>query len=134
MKKYLADRFKDVALTDAQLEMMSENIKDKEEVLKVLEVIKDNTWHPKNPDAVGITKDEIQNVVKVRSKKLNKTKGRFENAIINMTRPMCDIVISFLTGATLIYYEESQARGKYYHLTSRGAYVYGYLKKEGVVK
>lgn len=132
MNKYVADRFHEVQFNDKQIVMIAENIKSKEEVIKVLQVIKENTRHPKNLSAMGITKDEIQEVIKVRSKKLDKKKNKFVNAIINMTRPMCDNIISFLSGATLIYCE-GQGRGQYYHLTSRGTYVYAYLMKEGVV-
>lgn len=133
VNKYIADRFQDVQFDKMQIIMVAENIKSKEEVIKVLQVIKKNTRHPKNPSVIGITKDEIQEMIKVRSKKLDKSKNKFVNAIINMTRPMCDNIISFLSGATLIY-AEGQGRGQYYHLTSRGTYVYAYLMREGVVE
>jgi hypothetical protein len=133
VNKYIADRFHEVQFNEKQIVMIAENIKSKEEVIKVLQVIKKNTKHPKNPSAMGITKDEIQDTIKVRSKKLDKKKGKFVNAIINMTRPMCDNIISFLSGATLIYCE-GQGRGQYYHLTSRGTYVYAYMMREGVVE
>ena len=134
VNKVLADLYNNVSFKDEHIKMIADNIRAKEEAIKVLELIKENTKHPSRPDGPGITKEKIQSSIKVKSKKYIKDKNKFQNAVINMSRPMCDNIINFLSGATLIYYEESQERGKFYHLTSRGTFVYAYLIKQGVVK
>lgn len=133
MNKNLSKKYQNVILNDNQIKMIAENI-CKPEIIEVLKLIKKNTQHIKNPNGYGITKKEIQNKVMVKSSTLNKQNGKYKEATIKMTRHMCDNIISILSGATLIYFDDSHGRGKRYHLTIRGAMVYKYLMNIGVIK
>lgn len=128
------ERYKTTLLQPEVLQMIIEMIIDKEPMIKVIEIIKKNTYHPtKNSDVNGISKKNIMKQVKVFTKKKDKTSNTFVDSENNLSRNMCDNIMSFLTGGTLVFSKENH-REDLYQLTIRGLQVAKELENKGYIK
>ena len=133
MDESYAIEFKDVKLSEPQLDMFSKIVRFTHEGrttnnVNVCEAvfweIMKNTYDEKNnPKASGITKSELQDGrIKVHTRKMI-GEGNYQSSVNDLSRKMCDDVIYILRGASLIY------KGKRYHATERGMKVAGHLIK-----
>lgn len=142
MEKSKADLFKHILFTREAVEskeivsMFATLIAGDDKVLKVYELIFKNSFHPRfNPKAKGVTKKEICESIKVYSKVLSKADNRFKKRETYITRDMVDDVINFLSGTSLIYFEEGVHREKPYQLTpERGLVVAKKLVDDGLME
>lgn len=133
MNTTINERYKDLLFDDQQIEMIADMIIDKDTVIKVLNVIKEHSPTKSEPDAHGITKKNIMESLRVHTKIKDHTNNCFVDGTNNLSRNMCDNIISFLTGATLIYYKENH-REDLYQLTYRGYQIIKLLKKKGYLE
>lgn len=116
MDKLTSTIYSKVSLTEPMKKMYINIIKKDEKLLKVLQIILDNTVYVDNPGKIGTTKEMIINQ-------------------LGFTKYYTDILISYLTGATFIYYDTLyDSKGKYYSLTLRGSEIVAELVRGGYLK
>lgn len=96
------------------IKMYVDIIKNNNKMIKILKIIAANTVYDDNPGKLGTTKEMI----------MEHGFSKFHT----------DNVVSFLLGATLIYYDALyDAKGKYYSLTQRGSQIFMALEEGGFI-
>lgn len=88
-----------------------------------------------NNFTTGITKNQLEKKIVIKSSK--KVNNRFVPSEINMSRKMCDDIINFLLGTTLIYHkkrEEGNKKEVPYFLTSRGIQICEQLIEQNIIE
>lgn len=137
MDAVIAEKYRDIKFDKSHLEMICEMIKSDEDeaVIKVLqEFLNDEVKKMNSLDSGGVTKKQIMEL-KVNSSKLDKANNTFIDAKINITKPRCNNIISFLDGATLIYHgPKDRQRERPLFLTKRGIQVCTELLNRGILK
>lgn len=134
MDVHIADKYKETLFSEEFLQLYCEMIKSDTDIIKVLQLFIENEIRRlKKLIDEGITKKQIMEL-KVMSRKLDKGSNTFINAEIKMTKPKCNNIISYLSGATLVYYDHNEkGREKPYYLTKRGVQVCTKLIRERIL-
>lgn len=131
--KFTAQKYEDHLFTTELIKMFSDLLLKRDYALQVFSLIFENSLNTSRKQflRLGITKTELTESIKIYSKK--KKNNKFIDAEIYMTRKICDDIVNFLIGATLIYYDERE-REKPLIVTVRGKQIAKELIERKLIK
>jgi len=125
MDQHLAQRYEDVKLSERAVLMMCDIVSSKNEYIDVLTIFVKILGN-KETRKEGITIKKLKEGIEIETNEEPK----------KLTRHSCTVVINFLLGTSLIYYNaiSKDQREKPYFLTSRGVQVCKKLMEHKIMK